>query len=172
MIVTVFIGYSIGGHYRFPFVKDVAPYCSTKRSVTNITENLRELMLIERLPIRITVTSVLNFFFCFPDFFFIKLTRFVYFGFRAPSVTHTYHEDDYLIFYGLHIDIFVMVQHRWLWYFVFLQSSFRDAKKSANRLLDDTFLRVVLWEFNVSKYESVKEFHRTHFLLTLGTRTV
>ncbi|KAF0772247.1 farnesol dehydrogenase-like [Aphis craccivora] len=48
---------SIGGHYQFPFMKDIAIYTATKHTVTEITESLRELLGMKNLPIRVTSIS-------------------------------------------------------------------------------------------------------------------
>ncbi|CAH1725315.1 farnesol dehydrogenase-like [Aphis gossypii] len=48
---------SIGGHYQFPFMKDIAIYTATKHAVTEITESLRELLGMKNLPIRVTSIS-------------------------------------------------------------------------------------------------------------------
>lgn len=47
--------FSVAGHYLMSYIKDVAVYSSTKFSVTAITEYFRELMRIQKLPIRVTV---------------------------------------------------------------------------------------------------------------------
>ncbi|XP_060868890.1 farnesol dehydrogenase-like [Metopolophium dirhodum] len=48
---------SVGGHYQFPFMKDIAVYTATKHTVTIITESLRELMGMKNLPVRVTSIS-------------------------------------------------------------------------------------------------------------------
>ncbi|KAL4121351.1 hypothetical protein QTP88_013880 [Uroleucon formosanum] len=48
---------SIAGHYHIPFMKDISVYTATKQSVTSITKNLRELMGMKGLPIRVTSIS-------------------------------------------------------------------------------------------------------------------
>ncbi|CAI6370851.1 unnamed protein product [Macrosiphum euphorbiae] len=48
---------SVGGHYQFPFMKDIAIYSATKHTVTIITESLRELMGMKNLPVRVTSIS-------------------------------------------------------------------------------------------------------------------
>ncbi|KAL5243139.1 hypothetical protein ACI65C_010549 [Semiaphis heraclei] len=48
---------SVVGHYLFPYMKDISMYAATKYSVTSITENLRELMGMKDLPIRVTSVS-------------------------------------------------------------------------------------------------------------------
>jgi len=41
-----------------PYMKDISIYSATKHSVTLITENLRELMGMKDLPIRVTVIYI------------------------------------------------------------------------------------------------------------------
>ncbi|XP_026809482.1 farnesol dehydrogenase-like [Rhopalosiphum maidis] len=48
---------SIVGHYQFPYMKDISMYSATKFSITTITDNLRELMGMKNLPIRVTSIS-------------------------------------------------------------------------------------------------------------------
>ncbi|XP_060868227.1 farnesol dehydrogenase-like [Metopolophium dirhodum] len=48
---------SVAGHFKIPYMKDISVYTATKHSVTSITENLRELMGMKGLPIRITSIS-------------------------------------------------------------------------------------------------------------------
>jgi len=46
---------SVAGHSQISFMKDISVYTATKHSVTSITDNLRELMGMKDLPIRVTV---------------------------------------------------------------------------------------------------------------------
>lgn len=55
-MIFIFLFISVAGHYRVKYMKDIAIYSATKFSVTAITENLRELMCMQNLPIRVTVT--------------------------------------------------------------------------------------------------------------------
>ncbi|XP_008178170.1 uncharacterized protein LOC100168880 isoform X2 [Acyrthosiphon pisum] len=48
---------SVAGHFQIPYMKDISVYTATKHSVTSITENLRELMAMKGLPIRVTSIS-------------------------------------------------------------------------------------------------------------------
>ncbi|CAI6347523.1 unnamed protein product [Macrosiphum euphorbiae] len=48
---------SVVGHYQFPYMKDLSIYSATKLCVTSITENLRELLGMKNLPIRVTSIS-------------------------------------------------------------------------------------------------------------------
>ncbi|XP_022175344.1 farnesol dehydrogenase-like [Myzus persicae] len=48
---------SVVGHYQFPYMKDISVYAATKQSITSITDNLRELMGMKELPIRVTSIS-------------------------------------------------------------------------------------------------------------------
>ncbi|XP_022165317.1 farnesol dehydrogenase-like [Myzus persicae] len=48
---------SVGGHYQFSHMKDISVYVATQHSVTSMTDNLRELMGMKNLPIRVTSIS-------------------------------------------------------------------------------------------------------------------
>ncbi|XP_015371926.1 PREDICTED: dehydrogenase/reductase SDR family member 11-like [Diuraphis noxia] len=45
---------SVAGHFQMPYMKDISVYSATKHCVTSITNDLRELMGMKGLPIRVT----------------------------------------------------------------------------------------------------------------------